>query len=133
MGNLLKKQMKFALFVAAASAATMTFNDKCKTNADCGKFFNEQMICATWTESNPKFNGYKGVGKDCTIKAMCGMNEPAAFGVKGWHLQSHCPGVKAEEITAASEEVTAMALHNATKHGKPKKLDVPRVKCLLAS
>merc|ERR1711907_75488 len=94
MGIKIKKDiMKFTLFVAAASAATLTFNDKCHTDADCPKFFNEQMRCATGHEEYPAFAGYKGTGKDCTLNALCGYS----YNQDGWKWHIECSGKHATQ------------------------------------
>merc|ERR1711939_25725 len=86
--------MKFALLVAAVSAATLTFNDKCNTDADCPKFFNEQMTCATFHESLPVLGGYKGTGKDCTLHAFCGIKHHCDK--TGYSMNVVCNGGKTE-------------------------------------
>merc|ERR1711939_258653 len=113
MGNFNKlnkqKDMKFALFVAAASAATLTFNDKCKTDADCPKFFNEQMRCATGYEEAPAFFGYKATGKDCTLNALCGFGKE----MDGYRWRIECD--KHEQTEEVEQEVLDEHFDNFVK------------------
>merc|ERR1712167_158579 len=77
MGNLIKNKqyifiMKFSLFIAAAAASSITTApfDECKTHADCGKFFNESMVCADIDEGIPGMVRFQYT--KCTLHAFCG-------------------------------------------------------------
>merc|ERR1712167_71934 len=77
MGNLIKNKqyifiMKFSLFIAAAAASSITTApfDECKTHADCGKFFNESMVCADIDEGIPGMVRFQYTM--CTLHAFCG-------------------------------------------------------------
>jgi hypothetical protein len=109
--------MKFALFIAAASAASINFKDKCTTDAQCPKFFNEQMKCATWTETYAPW-GYKMVGKDCAVRAMCGWH--STFGEPGYNLSAACTGKVAEAVETTEEIKEFHGAHQKAKFAMQK-------------
>merc|ERR550514_1635759 len=74
--------MKFLAFVAAVAASNLTVADfdECKSHADCGKFFNEPMVCADVKEGWP--NVFDASYTKCTLHAFCGFKHDAQ--AQGW-------------------------------------------------